>query len=130
MSPISNMPQSKHHHKAVRIAKAQDWLCAICGRPINKQARFGGRAGLSIDHVFPLNREHVTRPNWRSRKPEWTAANHVAAHGQCNSVKGHRPPTGCELIWLLAVDARLNRQSIAETRWWRQQQRLSHRQAA
>lgn len=59
------------------------------------------REGLSVstDHVYPKSSNVGLQPNT------------VAAHIRCNSLKGNRMPTGCELIWLEAVNARLGREA-------------------
>lgn len=106
----SGTPKSDHHAKAVRIADAQGWLCSICGRPILRNARFGGNRGLTVDHVWPraLGRPRMAHHE-AQRHHEIPPANTTAAHGECNRAKGHRPPRGCELVWLSAVNARLGR---------------------
>lgn len=50
----------------------------------------------SVDHVIP-----------RARGGHDGAGNTVAAHIPCNVQKGDRSPTGCELLWLSAVNLRL-----------------------
>lgn len=85
---------------------AQGGICAYCGEPLPekvpaKLARPGlfnsGRIA-TLDHVFPLKRER-----WRG-----TAGNLLLVHARpCNSRKGNRMPTACEVIMLMAVNARL-----------------------
>ena len=75
---------------------AQDGLCAICGLPM-------GSAPRSVDHVVP-----------KAMGGENRVGNLVIAHTPCNGAKGDRPPTGCELVWLLAVN---NRLILEPSRW-------------
>lgn len=70
--------------------RVQHRICALCGQPI-RHAR-----DVSTEHVVP-----------RSAGGFWGLGNIVGAHQPCNVRKGDRLPTGCELIWLLAVNARL-----------------------
>lgn len=100
-----------------RLWRIQDGRCAICGKPLPSQARQSKANCLSLDHVWPRDSakcvglppsppgggRHRHLRNGRRVWP-WPL---VAAHGRCNSAKGNRPPTGCELIWLMAVRARI-----------------------
>jgi hypothetical protein len=71
------------------LIELQDWFCPICGGSL--------RVGvLSVDHVWP-----------RRGPGRGLQRNHLAAHERCNHRKGARRPTGCELIWLEAINARL-----------------------
>jgi 5-methylcytosine-specific restriction endonuclease McrA len=60
-----------------------------------------GRA--SLDHVIPKALNGADR-----------LGNLVAAHRGCNHRKGSHPPTGCTLVWLLAVN---NRLGVGPMRW-------------
>lgn len=84
--------------RAVRRAlfAAQDGLCALCGRPM-------GAANRSVDHVIP-----------KALGGRNCVGNLLIAHSPCNGAKGDRPPTGCEMVWLLAVNNRLN---LEPSRW-------------
>lgn len=97
------MPVSEKQELTARLARLQGGLCALCGMPMLLSARFGTRKGRSIDHTWPRNRAGPRGPR---KAPTGIFGNKVAAHGQCNSTKGDRAPTGCELIWLMAVNAR------------------------
>jgi 5-methylcytosine-specific restriction endonuclease McrA len=81
------------------LLEVQSWLCAICGKPMTRTKDPFLRA--TADHCIPLARGGPDR-----------LGNLVAAHWQCNHAKGDRRPTGCELVWLLAVNNRLNVQPI------------------
>lgn len=77
-----------------RIAMAQDMLCAGCCEPLDLDTDDQeGRA--SLDHVVPRSRGGGNERNL------------VAMHRRCNGLKDNRMPTGCELIWLDAVNVRL-----------------------
>lgn len=79
------------------LFRAQGGRCGICGWPVRNFK------AASIEHVVP-----------RSLGGFWGLGNMVAAHRDCNQAKGDRLPTGCELIWLLAVNARLD---VQPQRW-------------
>lgn len=102
----------------VRLWRLQGGVCALCGKPMEKRANKAGNSRLSVDHVWPRNRDMIRgRPappgcGRNRRKSKWWGRrgapwNQLAAHSRCNSAKSNRPPTGCELIWLAAVRARL-----------------------
>lgn len=78
------------------IQRAQWHICPICGEdlPLNLTLRPDWRP--SFDHVWPLvtgGRDGL--------------GNIVVVHQHCNSTKAGRRPTGCELVWLMAVNARV-----------------------
>jgi CRISPR/Cas system Type II protein with McrA/HNH and RuvC-like nuclease domain len=83
-----------------RLFQAQGGLCAYCFRPLNP--RFNRQTIpltelASIDHVFP-----------RSRFPDVPFPNKVLVHQKpCNRDKADRLPTGCELLALAWVWARM-----------------------
>jgi 5-methylcytosine-specific restriction endonuclease McrA len=70
---------------------AQDGLCALCG-----EAMEGAAFGFSLDHVIPRSLEGFDG-----------FGNLVLCHGECNGRKTNDVPTGCEMVWLLAVNSRL-----------------------
>lgn len=78
---------SKSARTIEALTAASGHRCGICGNQL--------RATATIDHVVP----------WSAGGRN--AANRVPAHAQCNQRKGNRLPTGCELIWLAGVNARL-----------------------
>lgn len=71
------------------LARLQGGLCASCAQPVKRFFR-------SVDHVVP----HVLGG-------EDKLGNYVMMDGDCNKKKADRMPNGCELIWLMAVNARL-----------------------
>lgn len=78
------------------LVHAQDGICPICSEPLEDRYRATDKRAPTIDHVIPL-----------ALGGHNLVGNMLAAHRYCNSVtKGGRMPTGCELIWLLAVNAR------------------------
>ena len=88
-------PQGYDRANAVRklqrvVARVQGYICPICGKPTER------RRGLSLDHVIPRSRGGADR-----------LGNLIVAHVRCNSRKGNRMPTGCEVIWLSFVNVRL-----------------------
>lgn len=92
-------PQDKVESEARReiLILAQGGFCALCGKPLDKDNREHPAERPSIDHVIPRDMGGVNR---------W---NLVAAHNQCNSDKHNDLPTGCEVIWLLVVNAQMRR---------------------
>ena len=81
----------KTERMRLRLYEAQGGVCAICGQKM-------GRSKVTIEHVTP-RKAGGHRPG-----------NIVAAHAKCNNRKAARPPTGCELIWLAAVNKKLGEQ--------------------
>jgi len=81
------------------LAEHQGWTCPICGRALEQPSRRGQQTGLSIDHVWPrLGSEGRTG----------LYGNALATHAICNNAKGARVPTGCEIIWLTFVNAKMD----------------------
>lgn len=79
------------------LVNAQDSICASCGSRMNPLARMpmaDPLANPSIDHVTP-----------RAKGGRDDRTNIVAMHIRCNTAKGDREPTGCEVIWREAVSA-------------------------
>lgn len=78
------------------LLRCQGGLCAGCGCKCRLSQ-------ASLDHVIPmmLGGLHALG-NW------------LVMHPWCNRRKSGRMPTGCELIWLLAVNARLG---VRPTGW-------------
>jgi 5-methylcytosine-specific restriction endonuclease McrA len=85
-------PKRRYWHSGraalqTRMLEAQGGFCGICGSKLHKSPSF--------DHVVPRCRGGTN------------AGNRIVAHAPCNFRKGDRMPTGCELIMLEAVNARL-----------------------
>lgn len=78
------------------LRRKQRGFCAGCGQLMS-------RHNCSVDHVIP-----------KARGGFDGFGNVVAMHPHCNHAKADRMPTGCELIWLLAVNARLG---VGPQRW-------------
>ena len=76
--------------------------CAVCGDLLTAQVWADPRWNrATFDHVIPRALRGLNGPG-----------NMVLAHSGCNSWKGDRPPTGCELVWLLAVNARIGAEPL------------------
>lgn len=78
--------------------EAQGGVCGLCGErfvPPNREHEVRWGLRRSFDHVEPKGAGGPDRGNL------------LLAHQGCNNKKGGRPPTGCELIWLQLVNARL-----------------------
>ena len=91
-------PRARDNYKPVSgivhlLARVQSYLCAGCGHEMGGE---WPNERATVDHVLPL-----------SLGGKNGAGNLVAMHSGCNNKKAARMPTGCERIWLLAVNARL-----------------------
>lgn len=74
-------------------------LCAGCGKPmLPRETPIWNKRydHPSTDHTVPT-----------SQGGRNGLGNVTAMHKLCNEMKGDDMPTGCELIWLLAVNIRL-----------------------
>lgn len=80
--------------RAVLIV-AQSSFCALCGEWLDEAERASDTRRPSVDHVIPRDLGGTN------------AFNLVAAHNLCNAQKQNDLPTGCEVIWLLVVNARM-----------------------
>lgn len=91
--------RSERHNRISRLIDAQNGRCAICGR---RMTGFGARRtdrddrAATVDHVIPLIKGGPDR-----------IGNMLAVHRSCNTKKSGRWPTGCELIWLMVVNAKM-----------------------
>jgi 5-methylcytosine-specific restriction endonuclease McrA len=79
------------YHTRERLFAAQRGLCAICAHPLDPVIH---RA--TTDHVIPL-----------ALGGKDGLGNFVATHNKCNNWKANDVPTGCEMVWLLLVNARV-----------------------
>lgn len=92
----------------VRLFDAQGGLCASCGEPM-----FLPKVHRGItDYLLYASRDHLVP---RKRNGSDCPRNAVAMHVRCNSAKGDREPTGCELIFHMLVLARLHLPDEQET---------------
>lgn len=82
-----------------RLVLVQDNLCAGCGKPMI-------RRGEPKWHK-PYDRPSIDNTLPRAKGGKSGRGNVTAMHSLCNSMKGDDMPTGCELIWLMAVNSRL-----------------------
>jgi 5-methylcytosine-specific restriction endonuclease McrA len=88
---------SEHTRLIQRLVEAQDRICPLCDDWLEFDPEFDIAHPLrpSVDHVVPRS------------KGGGQIGNLIAMHRECNCAKGDRQPTGCELIWLALVNARL-----------------------
>lgn len=75
----------------VLLYAAQEGICALCGRPLE-----GPGPKHSLDHVIP-----------HALGGKNALGNLVLSDDLCNRRKANDQPTGCEMVMLLAVNARL-----------------------
>ena len=87
------------------VWRHQGRICPACCEPIRQEYRRSGNSGdaPTTDHVIP-----------RSAGGSYWQGNVLCYHRRCNEAKADRMPTGCELIWLLAVNARMG---VKPDRW-------------
>ena len=73
------------------LASAQEHRCGICAKPLPEES-----TAHSVDHVIPMALGGIDGPgNW------------VVTHHECNAAKSNDTPTGCEMVFLLMVNAKL-----------------------
>jgi hypothetical protein len=80
------------------IARAQNGLCANCAQPLNLSKK------TKATHADAPTMDHV---KCRSNGGSPHLGNILVMHRKCNNRKGDREPTGCELVWLGMVNAKL-----------------------
>lgn len=89
------------------LFRAQNGFCASCGKGMllyQSGVYFDNTQVIaSIDHLKARRVGGVD-----------SIENMVAMHRGCNSAKGHRQPTGCELIFLSVVHAKLEIVPLAQ----------------
>lgn len=82
------------------IARIQGFRCVHCAGEMDMASREWDedQSKPSIEHVIPrsLGGQNV--------------GNRLVAHRGCNTEKGSSVPSGCEMIWLLVVNAHLGHQ--------------------
>lgn len=79
----------------LRLLKAQGSCCYLCGRKMVLGKQPTSALAVTLDHVTP-----------RALGGK-SSGNLLLSHRRCNQAKGHRRPTGCELVRLAEVNARL-----------------------
>lgn len=79
-----------------RIWEAQGKHCSVCGEHMHPIAGSHPTRGWTIDHVYN-----------RASRRYLADGNKLVCHRGCNQRKADREPTGCELILLHMVNARL-----------------------
>lgn len=84
-------------------------LCGICGRPVDAPPADGNYGSMpTMDHVFPKSPKAMDLARIAAlRRLVHDSRRKVVAHRKCNNRKSNRPPTGCEVVFLMAVNARL-----------------------
>lgn len=101
MKFVKNFRKYRKPKKLQRLITAQEGRCITCFRGISlldskgRVRHMNSPARPSFDHV------HCHARGGRR------AGNLLVAHKKCNQKKSDRPPTGCELVWLEVVNARL-----------------------
>ena len=90
---------AKAKRRKVRLFHAQDGLCGYCFKPLDPDLGRTDHDRWSVDHVVPKIAQQGRRPLSRNK---------VLVHQRCNTAKGGRPPTGCHLIALEWVLARMD----------------------
>lgn len=96
-----------NRRERVDLYHAQDGLCSCCTKPLpalDKKAGQSDPKRISVDHTVSRNRGGISR-----------LGNFTLMHAVCNEWKGDWRPTGCEIIWLFAVNARMG---LPERSWW------------
>jgi 5-methylcytosine-specific restriction endonuclease McrA len=86
----------RHRGRMMRLWVAQDGRCGLCGEKMPALTTRNKGHRWTVDHVWPR------------RYGFFNLGSTVLAHGPCNTRKGDRDPTGCELVMLAAANARLN----------------------
>ena len=78
---------------------AQGSVCAGCGKhlPSARRTKKHHPDYPTFDHVIPLSRGGKNR-----------LTNGLLKHRICNAARGNRSASGCDLIWLAFVQARLS----------------------
>jgi 5-methylcytosine-specific restriction endonuclease McrA len=63
-----------------KVFRDSNWLCGICGQPVNSKLRYPNPLSASLDHIVPLVRG--------TGSPGHVQANCQLAHFICNSTAG------------------------------------------
>lgn len=78
---------------------AQNSICAGCGTHLPSVSRL-----KRYDPQYPTFDHIILKSVGGTR----TLNNGLLKHQRCNQARANRAPTGCDLIWLAAVQARLS----------------------
>lgn len=73
---------------------AQEGMCMICALVLSPH-------DASVDHIVPM---------FLGGDDE--DGNYALVHRLCNSVKANDEPTGCELVWMFSINARIGANPI------------------
>lgn len=104
-----------HSESLHRLFVAGGGVCCICGEDINPNLAAPHGHALTADHVIARRPRDMSKarlahlrrllafPSVSGSVQSYKAP----AHKRCNGAKGNRPPTGCEILMLMAVNARL-----------------------
>lgn len=93
------MPHLSHAMRLVILWKAQNGICAGCGREVRKRISPNPCPDdPSFDHV-------ASRASGGSNG----LRNGILKHRRCNAERADKPANGCDLIWFEAVRVRLAR---------------------
>lgn len=96
-----------------RLVLAGNGRCCCCAREFTGRSATGAANGdPTVEHVIPQNPQSKDLARMRDLRrlimfPGVVQGVKAAAHASCNRRKGNRAPTGCELVFLMAVNARL-----------------------
>jgi 5-methylcytosine-specific restriction endonuclease McrA len=82
--------------RRMAIWKMQNLRCAGCGELAYPHLHWRHPRAITLDEVLPRA---------KGGQREW--GNQIVMHRKCNAKKGDRLPTGCQMIWLSLVNARL-----------------------
>lgn len=96
-----------------RLVWAGGGVCCCCANPFVPLPTKNGEP--TVEHVFPqsprgadLTRLKELRALVINRFGKPQRDRKAAAHAKCNRAKGNRPPTGCEIVFLMSVNDRLH----------------------
>lgn len=89
--------------------EAANGLCCVCATDLPKAGEtFTKNRAPTLEHVFPKSPAANALAKIAVLRKLVCGANRTAlAHAKCNRDKGNRAPTGCEAVFLMAVNLRL-----------------------
>jgi 5-methylcytosine-specific restriction endonuclease McrA len=86
---------SASDYRRMVLMDAQEGLCSVCGEAIDLADKW------TLDHVIPIYEGGADQ-----------LGNLCVAHEACNVAKANDWPTGCEMVALFAVNARLDAEPV------------------